>query len=229
MKLMIVDDHVLFMEGLASLFDAQPDIEVVAKAGTAMEAIQLAHERRPEVILMDFGLPDLSGVEATQAILAELPDAKIIFLTVYDTDERLFAAIRSGAKGYLLKNLPMAKLLVAIRQIMNNEAALSRTMTRRILEEFSRLSPPQPRSQVDFSTLTHQELAILRELARDSTNQEIASRLYLAESTVKNYIYSIFIKLGFKNRREAAQFARQQGLVKLPLEDSYPRSARFEL
>src|SRR5512138_3220707 len=142
MRLLIVDDHILFREGLAAIIGSEADIEICGLAGSVREAVEMAQAVRPEIILMDFGLPDGSGVDATRAILSVLPQVKIIFLTVFEEDENLFAAIRSGAKGYLLKNMRPAKLVAALRSVYQGESALSRTMTLRLMEELSRTKEP---------------------------------------------------------------------------------------
>jgi two-component system NarL family response regulator len=212
MRLLIIDDHVLFRDGLVSLLSAQPDFDVVGQAGTVYEAIQLAHDLEPDLVLMDVGLPDGTGLEATQAILADLPKIKIVFLTVHEEDDRLFQAIRCGAKGYLLKNVPVAKLLSYLRGIERDEPAISPAMTGRILEEFARLGSGALADQTEVNQLTSREMEVLRELAAGATNQEIARRLVIAENTVKNHVRNILSKLNLKNRREAATFAQCHGL-----------------
>jgi DNA-binding NarL/FixJ family response regulator len=214
MKILIVDDHVLFRDGLVSMLRGQADIEIVGEAGLLSEAIEMARELRPEVVLMDFTLPDGDGTQATRAILDENPGAIIVFLTMHDANDRLFAAIRSGAKGYLLKNMPFPRLLESLRGLAKNEAAISREMTARILEEFSRLGPPQEPERSKLASLTLREVEILRELATEASNHEIAGRLTLTETTVKNHVHSILKKLELRSRQEAARFARQQGLGK---------------
>lgn len=211
-NLLIVDDHVLFREGLSSLFKSQPDFHVLGEAGSVDEAVEMARQLRPDVILMDFSLPDGTGLEATQAILAEKPDTRIVFLTMHEEDERLFAAIRSGAKGYLLKNLPVAKLLASLRGMERGEAPLSRAMTSRILNAFSDSTISQPGDRTIMEQLTERELEVLREVAKGSTNREIAQRLFISENTVKNHIHSILKKLNLSNRRELMRFAEQHGL-----------------
>jgi DNA-binding NarL/FixJ family response regulator len=213
MRVFIVDDHVLFREGLVSLLETQPDITVAGEAGSVSEAIGMARELEPDLILMDFGLPDGTGLEATQAILAEQPEAKIVFLTVHEQDDRLFAAIRSGAKGYLLKNVPVSKLLDYLRGVERGEAAVSPTMTSHILDEFARLgSGPDPGPD-ELDELTAREVEVLQQVARGATNREIADRLCISENTVKNHMGNILAKLGLRNRREAAGFARRHGLL----------------
>ncbi|HVN52782.1 MAG TPA: response regulator transcription factor [Anaerolineaceae bacterium] len=212
MNILIVDDHILFREGLISLVSRQPDFNVVGEAGTVAEAILMARTKHPDMILMDFTLPDGTGLDAMHAILAENPLAKIVFLTIHEDDERLFGAIRAGAKGYLLKNIPVAKLVAAIRGMEMGEAPISRQMTMRILDEFSHASPNASEPDSRLTQLTGREIEILRELATNATNQEIANRMYISESTVKNHVHNILDKLGLNNRREAVDYARRNGL-----------------
>lgn len=213
MRVLIVDDHILFREGLVGLLRSQQDIQVVGECGTVCEAIEKARELKPQVILMDFSLPDGTGLDATRAILAELPETKIIFLTVHDNDEQMIAAIRSGAKGYLLKNLSVNKLLASLRALERGEAAISRTMMARVMEEFAQ-STPQPKNEPSpLIGLTSREIEVLQELTDSITNQEIAARLFISENTVKNHIHNILEKLELHNRREAIEFARKHGLT----------------
>ncbi len=212
MRILIVDDHILFREGLTGLLRAQPDMEVIGECGTMNEAISQALLLKPDVVLMDFSLPDGTGLEATRAILAELPLTEIIFLTVHDNDERLIAAMRAGAKGYLLKNLSVNKLLASLRALERGEAAISRTMMARILEEFAQSRPASASAPSPLVGLTSREIEVLQELADAITNQEIATRLFISENTVKNHIHNILEKLNLHNRREAIEFARKNGL-----------------
>lgn len=208
MRVLLVDDHILFREGLVGLLGSQPGIDVVGEAGSVSEAIEMTRDLRPDLVLMDFSLPDGTGLDATQTILSERPETKIVFLTVHEEDDRLFAAIRGGAKGYLLKNVPIAKLLASLRGIEHGEAAISPTMTSRVLNEFARLEPKQDLPASD--ELTTRELDVLRELVTGASNREIADHLVIAENTVKNHIRNILSKLNLKNRREAAEFAREK-------------------
>jgi two-component system NarL family response regulator len=210
--ILLVDDHVLFREGLVSLFKTQPDFRVVGEAGNVQDAIAMAARLQPDMILMDFSLPDGTGLDATEVILRDHPQAKIIFLTMHEEDDRLFAAIRHGAIGYLLKNLPVSKLLIALRRIEEGEAPISRAMTSRILEEFQRLEQPGQNHPSALDLLTTREIEILQELTSGSTNREIADRLYISENTVKNHIHSILEKLKLSNRREAINFAQRNGI-----------------
>lgn len=213
MKLIIVDDHVLFREGLAAIVRSEPDIEVIGQAGTVQEAIEVVLELKPDMVLMDFGLPDGNGADASRAILKEYPACKIIFLTMSEEDENLFAAIRSGAKGYLLKNMRPAKLVSTLRSVQKGESALSRSMTLRLMEELARTKEPQRSGEGD-PTLTRRELEVLRELAAGLSNQEIAERLFISENTVKYHVHSILEKLNLSDRRDAAIYAREHRLLK---------------
>jgi DNA-binding NarL/FixJ family response regulator len=205
-KLLIVDDHVLFREGLVSLFSRQPDFDVVGEAGSVQEAIVKALELHPDLVLMDFILPDGTGLEATQAILADRPTTEIVFLTIED-DERLFAAIRAGAKGFLLKNVSTTDLLASLRGLQRGEAAISRKMVSRVMEEFAHTpktgSPPIP----GIKLLTTREVEILRKLAGGATNHEIAVDLFISENTVKNHVHNILKKLNLNSRRDLRSFA----------------------
>ncbi len=212
MNILIVDDHILFREGLVSLISRQPDLNIVGEAGTVADAIALARLRNPDLILMDFTLPDGTGVDAMRKILAENPDAKIVFLTIHEDDERLFSAIRAGAKGYLLKNIPVAKLVASIRGLEEGEAPISRQMISRILNQFSQEPSRAPERDSRLSQLTGREVEILRELATNATNQEIANRMFISESTVKNHVHNILEKLELSNRREAIEYAMHNGL-----------------
>ncbi|MFT3891904.1 MAG: response regulator transcription factor [Anaerolineales bacterium] len=213
-RILIVDDHVLFREGLAAVIRGEPDIEVVGFAGSVKEAVEKALPLKPDIILMDFAMPDGTGAEATRQILRVNPDCRIIFLTMSDQDEDLFAAIRSGAKGYILKNIHPSKLVASLRSVQQGESAISRTMTLRLMEELARSDvPTRPRDPL-LAKLTPRELDVLRDVATGMTNQEIATKLFLSENTVKYHVHSILDKLGFADRREASQFARERGLVK---------------
>jgi DNA-binding NarL/FixJ family response regulator len=211
-RIILVDDHVMFREGLANILKSQPDFEVIGQAGTAQEAVDLARELRPDMVLMDFGMPDASGVEATQKIVTERPETIVIFLTVFDNDQILFSAIRGGAKGYLLKSQSSSQLLASLRAIEKGEAAISRAMVKDILDEFARQGTPVESNQSKLSKLTRREFEILKELTSGSTNFEISQRFSVSETTVKNQVHSILSKLNLKSRHEAIWFARQQGL-----------------
>ena len=213
MKIVIVDDHVLFREGLASILRVEPDIQVVGLAGSVQETIDLIKTVESDIILMDFNLPDGTGAEASRRILQEHPRCKIVFLTMSDKDEDMFAAIRSGAKGYLLKNLSPSKLVTSLRAVLMGESAMSRTMTLRLMEEFSRTKESDPKADPSSSKLTSREKDVLVELAAGKTNKEIAHTLIISENTVKYYVHSILEKLNLTDRKEAASFAKEHKLI----------------
>jgi DNA-binding NarL/FixJ family response regulator len=211
MKIIIVDDHVLFREGLAAIIRSESDIEIIGQAGSVQEAVELVRVLKPDMILMDFGLPDGTGADATKAILKEHPQCKVVFLTMSEQEEHLFAAIRSGAKGYLLKNMRPSKLVSSLRSVQQGESAVSRSMTLRLMEELARTKEPL---RTNEPTLTRRELDVLRELASGCSNQEIADKLFISENTVKYHVHSILEKLNLPDRRDAAAYAREHGIVK---------------
>lgn len=210
-RIVVVDDHILFREGLVSIIRSEPDVEVVGQAGGVGEAIKLVGSLKPDVVLMDFGLPDGTGVDATREIMKDNPECKIVFLTMSEEDENLFAAIRSGARGYLLKNMHPTKLVATIKSVHQGESALSRTMTTRLMDELARTKAPVHKGD---PTLTQRELDVLREIASGYSNSEIADHLVVAENTVKYHVHSILGKLGLSDRREAAEYAKKHGLIK---------------
>jgi len=212
-RILLVDDHILFRQGLESLLNTQPDFEVIGQASSVSEAIDKAGKLKPDLVLMDFGLPDGTGLDATQAILAEQPGTNIVFLTVHEEDDRLFAAIRSGAKGYLLKNVPIAKLLAFLRGIEYGEAAISKAMTSRILGAFADMETAPKPTPVISTELTVREFEVFQELVTGASNRAIAGRLFITENTVKNHVRNILNKLNLKNRREAIGYAHERGLV----------------
>lgn len=209
-SILVVDDHVLFREGLVNLFQDTPDFYVVDQASTVMESVEKAFHHKPDIVLMDFSLPDGTGLDATRTILDELPKCKIIFLTVYETDENLLEAIRLGAMGYLLKNVSGASLLASLRALEQGEIAMSRKMMSRVVE-LSRTMPSV--SEPDLLTkLSPREIEILRKLKTGASNTQIAEQLYLSENTVKHHVHNILEKLGVANRRQAGWIAKKIGL-----------------
>jgi DNA-binding NarL/FixJ family response regulator len=211
-RILIVDDHVLFREGLVGILQARHEFDVVGEAGTVSGAVKKARQCKPDMVLMDWSLPDGDGSQASKQILAELPDCKIVFLTIYEADEKLFTAIRSGAKGYMLKNVSSAKLIRALLDVEAGNPAISRAMTSRLMDEFSHTSIDNQIQPVAFNKLSPRELDVLRELVKGASNREIAINLFISVNTVKHHIHSILEKLGMENRRQAASFAREQGI-----------------
>jgi two-component system nitrate/nitrite response regulator NarL len=209
-RVLIVDDHVLFREALVNLLETQPDLKVVGQAESIQEAIALTGKILPDLVLMNIKLPDGTGADATRAILTKRPETKIVLLTLSDEDNQLFEAIRSGAMGYLSKHVHASVLFKTLQGVMRGEAGISGTTARRILDEFARLSPAH---SAEGASLTLREIEVLRELANGATNQGIAERLVISENTVKNHVRNILLKLHFHSRREAADYARRHGLT----------------
>lgn len=211
MKILIVDDHVLFREGLVSLLSEQANLTVVGVADTVHEAVSKTVGLKPDVVLMEISLPDGNGVEAIREILTKRPETKIAILTHRTADELFIAAIRSGALGYLPKQMPMAKLLLSLRALERGEVAMSRVMASRLVSEFQKLGRTNGQEVMDLAVLTPREREILEHLGKGASTREIAADLVIAENTVKVHVHNILEKLNLRNRREAAEFARQQG------------------
>lgn len=212
-RLLIVDDHALVREGLANLISAQPDLDVVGQAGSMREAITMARDLHPDVVLMDFTLPDGTGDEATRMILAALPATKIVFLTVHDDDERLFAAISSGAVGYLLKSVRSADLLSRIRDVVRGEVALSPSIGRRIFEKLARQQAADAGASAPVAALSEREADILRLIVQGHTNRQIAAALSLSVRTVEYHRANLMDKLGLHSRAELVRYAAEHGLL----------------
>ncbi|MCC6191431.1 MAG: response regulator transcription factor [Anaerolineales bacterium] len=212
-QVVLADDHELFREGLANLINAQSDLAVAGQAGDGLEALTLARDLRPDLIVMDIQMPVCSGLEATRLIRAAWPEARIVMLTIHDEDEKLFEAIRSGASGYLLKDTRSAEFLRGIRGALAGEAALPPRLAARLLAEFVRLAN-RPAANTPEPDLTARELQVLQLIATGAADKEIAERLALSLHTVKTHVRSILSKLHAVNRREAARLAAQAGWVK---------------
>lgn len=202
MRILLVEDHILFQESLGRLLDAQSDMTVVGGAASMVDAVMKARQLKPDVILMDFTLPDGTGLEATQKILAELPATKIIFLTIHEEDEKIFEAIRHGALGYLPKNVTSSSLLGYLRGLERGEVAIQPEFTARILKEFAHLPPREDMIDEASARLTVRQREILKELKTGATNRQIAARLVISEQTVKNHVSRVLKKLNIKSRHE---------------------------
>lgn len=213
-RIMIVDDHELFRQGIANLIDAQPDLKVVGQAGDGLEGLAMSRELKPDLILMDIRMPISDGLEATQLILADQPESRILMLTVQNEDEYLFAAVKAGAKGYMLKSIDSEKFLAGVRGVLAGEAVLPPSMATRLLDEFARLAtqPAADSFKEDYG-LTYRELEVLELIADGATDKEIAARLALSVYTVKSHVRNILSKLQAINRWEAARRAQEEGLL----------------
>ncbi len=212
-RVLIVDDHALVRDGLANLINAQPDMRVVGQGGSMREAIAQARSLLPDVILMDFTLPDGTGDEATRVILSTLPETKIVFLTVHDDDERLFAAISAGAMGYLLKSVRSTDLINRLRDVIRGDVALSPTIARRILEKLSNQQAPRSKQAVAVGDLSEREVEILRLIVKGHTNRQIADALSLSVRTVEYHRSNLMGKLGLQSRADLVRYATEHGLL----------------
>jgi DNA-binding NarL/FixJ family response regulator len=212
---LVVDDHMLFRQGLISLLSSDPEFKVVGEASSCHEAVEKALELRPGMILMDFSLPDGNGIDATRAILQELPSCDIIFLTVHVESEPLLEAIRCGAKGYLLKSLSIDKLKRALKATQLGEAAISRSMVATVFNEFRHTEDKENPETNPLEQLSLREMDVLRALTSGASNQEIAKRLIISTNTVRRHIHNMLGKLKLENRYQLAKIAKQNGLTDL--------------
>ena len=209
-RILLVDDHALLREGLAGIISSQPDMEVAGEANDGLEAVVMAQELRPDLVLMDVQMPALDGIEATRQIREKLPETTIVMLTVRDDDEKLLAALKAGAQGYLLKDIHSRDMLALVRGALRGEAALSPRMAGRVLAEFQRMNARVPAylatDEDELVDLTRRELETLSIVARGASDKEIAEELCVSIHTVKSHMRSILSKLHVNTRREAARW-----------------------
>lgn len=214
MRILLVDDHILFRKGMAALLNVRKNYEIVGEAGDGFEALEAARNTLPDVILMDIHMPRCDGLEAIRMIKREMPHVKIVVLTVSDDSQDLFQAIKGGAQGYLLKNLEPRQLYDCLENIGRGESALSGTIAAKILQEFSNPgSTAEQAADGMVEQLTARETTILQLVADGKTNKEIAAELVISENTVKIHLRNILEKLHLKNRIQIAVYAARQGLV----------------
>lgn len=216
-RVLLADDHALFREGLAGIIASQPDMEVVGEANDGLEAVVKAEALRPDLVLMDVQMPALDGIGAARQIRDKLPDTIIVMLTVRDDDEKLFDALKSGAQGYLLKDIQSKEMLAMLRGALKGEAALSPRMAGRVLKEFRRMGARLPahdwEDEDELVDLTKRELETLTLAARGASDKEIAEELVISIHTVKSHMRNILSKLHVNTRREAAKVAKSKGLL----------------
>ncbi len=210
-RVMVVDDHELFRQGVSSILSRIDDVEVVAEAENGRVAVQKAREYRPDVVLMDINMPVCDGLKATRQIKAEYPDIRILILTVTDTEEMLFEAIKSGASGYVLKNATPALLIDSVKRVSAGEPVIPGNLAMRIITEFSK--PTEGKGTPVVDQLTEREVEVLRHLSTGASNREIARALFISENTVRNHVRSILDKLHLANRVQAAAYAVREGFV----------------
>jgi DNA-binding NarL/FixJ family response regulator len=213
-RLLIVDDQRLMRDGLRTLMELEPDLEVAGEAEDGLTALEQYAALQPDVVLMDIRMPRLDGVEATRRLRQRYPEARVIILTTFDDDALVFDGLRAGALGYLLKDVSGQELAEAIRKVASGGALIEPSVARKVLAEFARLAPAaRPVQEQLVEPLSERELEILKLLAQGANNRQIASQLFLAEGTVKNYISAILDKLAVEDRTQAALRARELGLL----------------
>ncbi|WP_055585704.1 response regulator [Peterkaempfera griseoplana] len=216
LRVLLVDDQPLLRVAFTLIIDSQPDLEVAGEAEDGAQAVRLAAEQQADVVLMDVRMPGMDGIEATQQIVENCPDTKVIILTTFDLDEYAFAGLRAGASGFLLKNAQPDELLGAIRLVAAGDAVVAPRVTRRLLDTFAAQLPAdggRPRADQAVQALTARERSVLLQVARGLSNAEIAAELCLAEATVKTHVSRVLLKLGLRDRVQAVVFAYENRLV----------------
>ena len=212
--MLIADDQTLVRAGFRAILDSQPDINVTGEAQDGFDAVDLARRRRPDVVLMDIRMPGLDGLEATRRIIAEAQErpVAILMLTTFDLNEYVYAALRAGASGFLLKDVIPEQLIAAVRIVAGGDALIAPAITKRLIAQFARSAPPLT-ANADLSELTPREFEVLSLIARGLANAEIAAELFVTDATVKTHVTRILTKLGLRDRVQAVVFAYETGLV----------------
>jgi len=210
LRVLIADDHPLFRDGLRAMFESESDIELVGEASTGLEAVSLAGQLLPDVALMDIQMPDLDGIEATRRVMAESPNTRVLVVTMFEGDDSVLAAMRAGARGYVVKGMRSAEAIRAIRAVAAGEAIFSPAIASRLLSMLAEASPAA--RPAAFPELTERERQTLELIAQGHKNAVIAERLHLSPKTVRNYVTNIFDKLQLADRSQAIVKAREAGL-----------------
>jgi DNA-binding NarL/FixJ family response regulator len=211
-RVVLADDQPLVRTGLRMILSDQSDLEVVGEAATGLEAVQVCAETRPDVVLMDVRMPELDGIDATRIVTAVENPPRVLVLTTFDLDDVVYEALRAGASGFLLKDAPEERLTTAIRVVADGGSLFAPSVTRRLIEEFSRRTPAGP--PPDLGTLTDRETEVLTQVARGLSNAEIAAELFVSENTVKTHVARVLMKLGLRDRVQAVVLAYESGLVR---------------
>jgi DNA-binding NarL/FixJ family response regulator len=215
-RTMIVDDHALFRRGLEMVLEQEPDIELVGEAGDGAEAVERAAEALPDIVLMDVRMPRSSGIEACRAMKEAAPSTKIVILTISDEEEDLFEAIRAGASGYLLKDIPLDEVADTVRAVHGGQSLINPSMAGKLLTEFAamaRRDDEERAQELPAPRLTEREMQVLRLVARGMNNRDIAKELFISENTVKNHVRNILEKLQIHSRMEAVMVAVREKLI----------------
>ena len=217
-KVLLADDHAVVRQGTRELLEQQEDLEVVAEASDGQEAVQLALKERPDVVVMDFAMPKLNGIEATRQIKAVAPNIAVLVLTAYDSEQYIFAFLAAGAAGYLLKDVSVDQLVRAIRSVHAGESILHPAITRKVINRFARPEESH-RAPTGPETITERELEVLKLAARGLSNRDIALQLGISVRTVQTHLSNVFNKMGVGSRTEAVMLGLRQGII--TLEDTF--------
>jgi DNA-binding NarL/FixJ family response regulator len=212
-RVLLADDQELVREGLRMMLEAEDDIEVIGEAGTGRQVLEVIGELDPDVVLMDIRMPDLDGIETTERLMRSGTRARVLILTTFDLDEYVYRAMRAGASGFLLKDARREHLASAVRTVHAGDTLLAPAITRRLIEDFCRRSPPNPEAG-PAAQLSERELDVVRELALGKSNAEIADDLILGEATVKSHIAHILTKLDLRDRVQIVVFAYETGIAR---------------
>ncbi len=202
-RILLADDHALLRQGTAELLQHEPDFEVVGQAGDGLEAVRMAHEAQPDIVIMDVRMPALSGIDATRQLQRELPKVRVLVLTAYDDDQYVFSLLQAGASGYLLKTAPASELIRSIRQVQVGESPLSPAIARKVVARLNAGASPTAEDATSPDALTPRELEILQFLAQGMNNRDIAEALYISDRTVQTHLTNIFAKMQVSSRLEA--------------------------
>jgi len=214
-SILIVDDHTLFRTGVRKMLEAEADMQVVGEAATGLEALEQARQLMPDVILMDIKMPGMDGIEATRQFTREMPHVGIIFCTMFEDDELVFAGLKAGGQGYILKDADPDTMLRAIRAVAHGECLLSPSVATKVMRQFAALPGDEPGTTALCDDLTEREIEVLTLVGQGLSNKEIAGQLVISEKTVKNHISNIFSKLHICDRTQAALYAIRKGLVEI--------------
>jgi DNA-binding NarL/FixJ family response regulator len=213
-RVLLVDDQALVRAGFRMILDAETDIDVIGEAGDGAEAVEFVRLNGTDVVLMDVRMPTMDGIEATRRILALGGDTKVLMLTTFDMDEYVYEALRAGASGFLLKDVPPEQLVGAIHVVAQGEALLSPSVTRRVIEEFTKRPPIQDGPPPELADLTAREVEVLQLIARGLSNAEIAKELFVSETTVKTHVARVLMKCNLRDRVQAVVLAYESGLIR---------------